>query len=43
MARKREAVALHLIRTVHDATDKLMQWRSWNASTCPKTPWHALR
>ena len=37
MARKSKALALHLLRTVYNATDRLMQWRSLEGLDVPET------
>ena len=42
MARKSKALALHLLRTVYNATDRPMQWRSLEGLVVPETT-EALR
>ena len=37
MARKSKALALHLLRTVYNATDRPMQWRSLEGLDVPET------
>jgi len=37
MARKPKALALHLVRTVYNATDRPMQWRSLEGLVVPET------
>jgi hypothetical protein len=42
MARKSKALALHLLRTVYNATDRPTQWRSLEGRDVPETA-EALR
>jgi hypothetical protein len=42
MARTPKALALHLVRTVYNATDRPMQWRSLEGLDVPETA-EALR
>jgi hypothetical protein len=37
MARKPKALALHLVRTVYNATDRPMQWRFLEGLVVPET------
>jgi hypothetical protein len=43
MARKSKALALHLLRTVYNATDRPMQWRSLEGLDVRPKPPSSLR